>query len=184
MELFHCFYSKNPQAPYFGCSVGKGCFQLSKSQECKKISWAKIESDQEYSNEYTVWREYPVFTNPSHPSWNNPIKLFQGDVWEIQWERQREIQWKIHCFYKFDPSLLEQSNQTLPRRDLRNTMGKAARNTVKNTVFTNTSHPSWNNPIKLCQGEIGMHLCNNLYPTRCTKNISQWSTMRNTVRNT
>ena len=51
----------------------------------------------------------------------------------------------------------------------------------ENPIFTKSCHPSWNNPIKLWHGEIGMHLCNNLHLTRCTKNISQWSTMRNTM---
>ena len=41
---------------------------------------------EKYSEKYTV------FTNSTHPSWNNPIKLCQGEIWEIQWERQREIQ--------------------------------------------------------------------------------------------
>ena len=117
MELFQSFYETNPQVPYFGSSVGKGCCKMSKSRNAKKIGRAKIESDPEYSEKYSAWHEYPVFTNPSHPSWNNLIRLCQGDIWEIQWDMKWEIQWKIHCFYKSFPSLLEQSNQTLPRRD-------------------------------------------------------------------
>ena len=48
----------------------------------------------------------------------------------------------VSCFYKSIPSLLEQSNQTLSRRCLRNTMRKAERNTVKNTLFFYKSFPS------------------------------------------